>query len=456
MTAPDADILIVDDEPDIRGLIAGILADEGYKTREADSADAARAAIADKVPDAMILDIWLKDNSQDGLMLLDEISPAHPHLPVIMISGHGTIEMAVQAIRQGAYDFIEKPFKTERLLLMLARALETLKLRKENAALRRATSGRKVSDLIGNSQAAQQLRSVIGKVASSSSRVLLTGEAGSGKETVGRLIHAQSPRADQPFLVLNCNSLNPERQEVELFGGDTTLGLLQQADGGTVYLDEVADMPVPLQTRMLRFLQDGLIQPVGGGASQPVDVRIIAATSRDLEAAIKAGTFKADFYYRLNVVPLKIPPLRERIADIGELFADFLSQQLGKALTAKDALAPSAAAILETYGWPGNVRELRNMAEWIAIMQGGAPGLPLSDDALPPSLTNPDATGESGGSGFLNLPLREARERFEQDYLKAQLQRFQGNMSQTAKFVGMERSALHRKMKTLGGEGGDA
>lgn len=448
MQAKPRHILIVDDEPDIRHLIAGILSDEGYITQEVGSVEEARQAMASRMPDVMILDIWLKDKAMDGIGFLGEIHPQHPDLPIIMISGHGTIEMAVQAIRTGAYDFIEKPFKAERLLLMVSRAVEAHKLRQENASLRRAVGrqgGQDVTDLIGHSTAVQSLRSIIAKVAASSSRVMLMGEAGTGKETVARLIHAKSNRADQPFITFQCQAYRPDVQE------DNLLESFEQAGAGTVYIDEVADFSPALQARLLKSLQEN------------ADVRVVTATASHLETKIEKGQFKADLYYRLNVVPITLPALRERVADVPELFLSFLSRQLGDAALAarkvQDILAPDCITQLQSYQWPGNLREVRNCAEWVAIMHGADISFPITANQLPKVFHVKDK--ENGGGenttnpDILALPLRAARERFEQDYLRAQLLRFQGNVSQTAKFIGMERSALHRKMRMLDGEEGD-
>ncbi len=445
MNTKPHNILIVDDEPDIRHLIAGILADEGYITQEVGSVEEARAAIATRVPDVMILDIWLKDKAQDGMGLLNEVHPQHPDLPIIMISGHGTIEMAVQAIRTGAYDFIEKPFKAERLLLMVSRAVEAHKLRQENASLRKVVGrqgGQGITDLIGHSPAVQALRSMIAKVAASSSRVMLTGEAGSGKETVARLIHIKSNRAEQPFITYQCQAYKPDVQE------DNLLESFEQVGGGTLYVDEVADFPASLQARFLKVLQENN------------DVRIIAATSRNLEKLVEKGQFKADLYYRLNVVPITLPPLRERISDVPELFISFLSRQLGdESLQDKEVdsvLSHDCMTQLQSYQWPGNLREVRNCAEWVAIMHGDDIIFPINASHLPKvfdaSHKGSDGVENTTNPDVLALPLRAAREKFEQDYLRAQLLRFQGNVSQTAKFIGMERSALHRKMRILDGE----
>ncbi len=441
-----ADILIVDDEADIRKLIRGILEDEGYATRSAPGAKEAYGEISKNRPDLIVLDIWLQGSEHDGLQILAKVKADHPHIPILMISGHGTIETAVSSIKQGAYDFIEKPFKSDRLLLMIRRALETAELRRENAALK--SKNEKLWDLVGHSPATEELRRVIERVAPTNSRVLVTGEAGAGKEVVARNIHKFSGRAGKPFLVLNCATLGPERLEDELFGAGTAQGALEQADGGTLLLDEVADMPLETQGKIVRVLQE---QNFSRGTEKiEVDVRIIASTSRDLEAAIEAGKFRQDLYYRLNVVPVRTPSLRERREDIAELaafFADEISKQSG---IAPRVFGESALAVMRAYGWPGNIRQLRNIVEWALIMRGGDAQKEIARENLPPEISGVSVSADgSNNAELMGLPLREARELFERDYLQAQIERFGGNVSKTAEFVGMERSALHRKLKSL-------
>ncbi len=449
------DILIVDDEDDIRTLIKAILEDEGYQVREASNSAQALSAVKDKVPDLTILDIWLQESDKDGLEVLEQIKQDNPLLPVLMISGHGTVETAVTAIKNGAYDFIEKPFKSDRLLLMITRALETADLRKENKSLK-AQKNKSDHKLIGNSTAITQLKSQIEKIAPTNSRVFITGEGGTGKEVVAKTIHKLSGRKDNPFMVVNCAALHPERLEEELFGvykdGETHKGVLELANGGTLFLDEVADMPLETQAKILRVLQDNKIHPVGTQDTINIDVRFLASTNKDLQNVIKSGGFREDLYYRLNVVTLNILPLRKRTDDILPLVENFLerfSQQTGQA---KRTLEKKAIAKLQAYQWPGNVRQLKNMMEWITIMTPSpSQKAELSCDDLPPEFSSSKTPTPANQPRFdyTSQPLREARENFEKTYLRAQIKRFGGNVSQTAEFIGMERSALHRKLKAL-------
>lgn len=453
-----ADILIIDDESDIRGLIQGLLEDEGYVTREAGSDEQAYQRVKDKVPDLIILDIWLQGSKDDGLQILENIKEEHPYVPVLMISGHGTIETAVNAIKHGAYDFIEKPFKSDRLFVMIERALEAAKLRKENDSLRSKVQG--PSELIGASQAMAALQQTLVRVAQTNSRVLITGEAGTGKDLAARFIHRNSQRATGPFMVLNCAIMRPERLEMELFGSEhgvmgepAITGVLEQADGGTLLLDEVADMPLETQGKIVRVLQEQRFQRVGSAEEIEVDVRIIASTNRDLEKCMADGDFRQDLYYRLNVVPIDIPPLRDRVQDIqalAEYFSSQYSQQAGQAAVC--AFAPSTIAAMQAYEWPGNVRQLRNVVERCIIM-AAANDESVKPDDLPSEITGETRSKDKAVSpsvDMVSMPLREAREEFERAYLCAQIKRFGGNISKTADFVGMERSALHRKMKQLG------
>jgi two-component system nitrogen regulation response regulator NtrX len=453
------DILIVDDEPDIRMLVTGILRDEGYETREAADSDAAVAAFRARRPSLVILDVWLQGSRLDGLGILEVLHREEPHVPVVMISGHGTIETAVQAIQHGAYEFIEKPFKSDRLLLVVRRAIEAAQLQRENSELR-LRAGHE-NELIGTSPQVRELRAAIEKVAPTGSRVLITGPAGAGKEVVSRMLHTLSRRAGGPFMVLNCATLNPARLEDELFGveaGSDPLtsprraGTLEHAHGGTLLLDEVADMPLETQGKIVRVLQDQAFERVGGATRVKVDVRVIATTNRDLAAEIQAGRFREDLYYRLNVVPLRIPALRERREDIPALARHFLARSAeASGLPLRD-LSDDAIAVLQTYEWPGNVRQLRNLMDWLLIMAPGEAREPIRAEHLPPDIgaAAPTVLRWEKSGEILSLPLREARELFERQYLLAQLNRFSGNISRTATFVGMERSALHRKLKTLG------
>jgi two-component system, NtrC family, nitrogen regulation response regulator NtrX len=452
------DILIVDDEADIRLLISGILGDEGFQTREAGDSDLALAQLRNRRPNLIILDIWLNNSALDGMGLLEVLKVDFPEVPVIMISGHGNIETAVTAIKNGAYDFIEKPFKSDRLLLTIERALEAARLRREVEDLKQRTGGE--GDLIGSSQAILQLRLAIERVAPTGSRVLFSGPPGSGKEVAARLLHRRSKRASGPFIVLNCATMHPDRLETELFGlersgeaeGSAKIGFLEQAHGGTLLLDEVADMPLETQGKILRVLQEQTFERVGGKTRVEVDVRVIAATARDLQAEMTAGRFRQDLFYRLNVVPMRLPPLKERRDDIVDLLDFFMARASEQTGLPARKLAEDAVAILQAYEWPGNVRQLRNVIDWILIMTGGAPDEAIRADMLPPDIgavsIAPASLAE--GTEVMSLPLREAREIFERRYLESQVARFGGNISRTAHFVGMERSALHRKLRSLG------
>ncbi len=450
------DILIVDDEPDIRSLIDGILSDEGYETRQAHNSDTALAHFRGRRPSLVILDIWLANSRLDGLGILDVMHREEPHIPCVMISGHGTIETAVQAIQQGAYDFIEKPFKSDRLLLIVSRALEAAKLRREVSDLRLRAGTE--AELVGVSQAMAQMRAAIDRVAPTNSRVLISGPAGTGKEVAARMLHARSRRADGPFIALNCATLNPARIEEELFGvepqGDLPrrAGTLERAHGGTLLLDEVADMPLETQGKIVRALQEQGFERVGGATRVKVDVRVIATTNRDLQAEITAGRFREDLFYRLSVVPLRMPALRERREDVPALARHFLARSVETSGLPPRGLAEDTIAALQTYEWPGNIRQLRNLIDWLLIMVPGEPGQPIRAEALPPEIVSaaPSMLRLDRSSEIMTLPLREAREMFERQYLEAQLLRFGGNISRTANFVGMERSALHRKLKFLG------
>lgn len=453
------DILIVDDEADIRMLVAGILEDEGYTTREASDADSALAAMKERRPHLVILDIWLEGSRLDGLGILREVRKRDPEMPVVMISGHGTVETAVAALKEGAYDFIEKPFKMQRLLLVVERALEANSLRAENRNLRALTGT--AADLIGTSAAVQQVRQIIERVAPTGSRVLVTGPAGAGKEVVARQIHVQSKRGNGPFVVVNCAAMHPDRMERELFGmepgyaGPETPGhpgVFERAHGGTLLLDEIADMPLETQGKIVRVLQDQSFERLGGHGRVKVDVRVISTTNRDLSRAIVEGHFREDLYYRLAVVPMAMPPLRERREDIADLAAEFLRHAAAAAGAAPRALGEDALAALRAYEWPGNVRQLRNAMDWATIMAPSDPRAQISAEMLPPEIgaTAPVTLHSAYSTEIMGLPLREARELFERDYLSSQLVRFGGNISKTAGFVGMERSALHRKLKSLG------
>jgi two-component system nitrogen regulation response regulator NtrX len=450
-----ADVLVVDDEADIRELVAGILADEGYAVRTADDSESALAEIRARKPALLILDIWMQGGGMDGLELLDMVKGLDADLPVIMISGHGNIETAVSAIKRGAYEFLEKPFKSDRLLLVVERALEAANLRRENRRLRaRAVTP---DGLIGRSAAVQQLRGLINKLAAANSRVLISGPPGAGKETVARMIHAASPRARSEFLVISAAGMTPERVDIELFGEEgeagrpAKIGVFERAHGGTLYLDEVADMPRETQSRILRVLVDQRFRRVGGVTDVQVDVRVVSSTCLDLRAEIAEGRFREDLFHRLNVVPLGVPGLAERREDIPEL-VDFFVQRISEgAGLARRRLSDDAVAALQVRTWPGNLSQLRNQIERLLILASGDPAEPITAEMIPPEPeTRERATSGLGAERMIALPLREAREVFERDYLHAQMLRFSGNISRTAAFIGMERSALHRKLKSLG------
>ena len=453
-----ADILVIDDESDITSLICDILSDEHYHVRIANNSDQALQGLAERVPSAIILDIWLQGSELDGLGILERVMQKYPHVPVIMISGHGNIETAVTAIKMGAYDFIEKPFSAERLLLILERALETASLRLENNELR--LRGNPETELIGRSSAVLQIRQMIERVAPTNSRVLLSGGPGVGKEVIARQIHQRSHRIKSKFVVLNAASMSPGRVDQELFGiednnpngGAERVGVLERAHGGTLFIDEIADMHIETQSRFLRALQAQSFTRVHGDKPVMADVRIITATTRDLQAEIEAGRFREDLYYRLNVVPIKVPGLEERREDIPELCRYFIKRAAEISGMPKRELSQEAMAILQSYRWPGNVRHLRNIMEWLLIMAGGEANAPIKPEHLPPELfeTSSVMLSPEINSDILSMPLREARETFEKQYLASQINRFGGNISKTSHFVGMERSALHRKLKMLG------
>jgi two-component system nitrogen regulation response regulator NtrX len=451
-----AEILIVDDEADIRDLVAGILEDEGYVARTARNSDDALASVATRRPNLIFLDIWLQGSKLDGLQLLEIFKAEHPEIPVVMISGHGNIETAVAAIKHGAYDFIEKPFKADRLVLIADRALETSRLKREVKQLKQMAP--LPTTLIGRSAVMSQLRQAIERVAPTNSRVMIVGPSGAGKELAARTMHQLSARANGPFVVINAAAITPDRMETELFGVEPNgseprkLGALEDAHGGTLFVDDVADLPRETQNKILRVLVEQTFQRVGGGAKIAVDVRIVASTARNLEALIAEGAFREDLYHRLSVVPIRVPALSERREDIPDLidyFMDQISQSTG---LPKRRIGEDAMAVLQSHNWPGNVRQLRNNIERLMILAGGEPNAVLSASMLPPDVGSmvPAMPNGNGGEQLMGLPLRDAREVFEREYLVAQISRFGGNISRTAEFVGMERSALHRKLKALG------
>ncbi|MBB4076823.1 two-component system nitrogen regulation response regulator NtrX [Bartonella fuyuanensis] len=448
-----SDILIVDDEVDIRELVAGILDDEGYETRVACNSDEALAQISERIPKLIFLDIWLQGSRLDGLALLDEIKTRYPALPVVMISGHGNIETAVSAIKRGAYDFIEKPFKADRLVLVAERTLENSNLKRELLELRKRSN--ETLELLGKSTVIKNLRQIIEKVAPTNSRIMITGPSGAGKETVARTIHALSTRSNGPFVTINAATITPERMEIELFGSEMEgrerkIGALEEAHGGILYLDEIADMPRETQGKILRVLTGQTFERVGGTKRVKVDVRIISSTAQNLENLISDGRFREDLFHRLSVVPIAVPPLSARREDIPELvhhFVKTISQQVG---IKPREISDDVIAILQTHAWPGNIRQLRNNIERLLILVRDGDG-PITADFLPSEMSDsvPRLQMDADES-IMDLPLREARELFEKRYLVAQIGRLGGNISRTAEFIGMERSALHRKLKALG------
>ncbi|MCG9916644.1 MAG: sigma-54 dependent transcriptional regulator [Phenylobacterium sp.] len=455
-----ADVLVVDDEADIRDLVAGILSDEGYEVRTASDSESALAAVRARRPSLLILDIWMQGGGMDGLELLDLLKALDPDLPVIMISGHGNIETAVSAIKRGAYDFLEKPFKSDRLLLVVDRALEAANLRRENRRLR--TQAIMPEGLIGKSMPAQHLRQMIAKLAAANSRVLIAGPPGSGKETVARLIHSASPRARGEFVAISAAGMTPERMDVELFGVEGEggrpgkIGVFERAHAGTLYLDEVADMPRETQSRILRVLVEQRFRRVNGDGDVQVDVRVISSTSRNLREEIAEGRFREDLFHRLNVVPVAVPGVSERREDIPELVENFIERICEASGMPRRVLSEDAIGALQVRPWPGNLRQLRNVVERMLILSSGDPREPITADMVPSDAPPADGGGLLGADKIIALPLREARETFEREYLSAQMMRFSGNISRTAAFIGMERSALHRKLKSLGLSGARA
>ncbi len=454
------DILIVEDEEDIRAMVAGILSDEGYDVREASSSDEVFAAVKSRRPSLVVLDVWLKGSAMDGIEVLDSLKVSHPNLPVIVISGHGTVETAVSAIRKGAFDYIVKPFKAEKLLVTVGRALENARLRQENEELKGKAP--RANKLVGTSTHITQLRHKIAKIAPTNSRILISGPSGSGKELIARLMHAQSGRANGPFKAVNAASMVPERVEQELFGSvdddgvSIKIGLLEKAHYGTLYLDEVADMPLETQGKLLRLLVEQRFQRIGGEDDVQVDVRVVTSTSRDLETESRLGRFREDLYHRLNVMPLEVSALSERREDIPELVEYFIEQLAASTGLPPRKIGDDAMAALQAHDWPGNVRQLRNNVERLLILATGDPTQPITLETLPSEVSVVRSAGSPRGrERVIAMPLRDAREHFEREYLQAQIERFGGNISKTAAFVGMERSALHRKLKSLGVQAGN-
>jgi two-component system nitrogen regulation response regulator NtrX len=448
------EVLVVDDEADIRDLVSGVLEDEGYAVRSAADSNQTLDAIEERRPSMVLLDVWLQGSRLDGLQLLQEIKRRDSTIPVLMISGHGNLDTAVAAVREGAIDFIEKPFEAERLIYLVDRATETERLRRENQTLRLQVG--QEDQLHGSSVAINTVRATLKRVAPTGSRVLISGPPGVGKEIAARMIHQWSPRARAPFIVLSAAMMSPERVEEELFGSESEgvmrPGMLEHAHGGTLFLDEIADMPLTTQGKILRVLTDQRYTRVGGQRPVKVDVRVLSATSRNLQDEIAAGRFREDLFYRLNVVPVKLPSLRERREDIPELVSHFLARYATERRIAAPSISEEAMAALQAHDWPGNIRQLRNIIERTLILAPGDRVSRIDVDLLPSEvLENQGAiTGPNTAMVIMGSPLREARESFEREYLKIQIRRFSGNISRTASFIGMERSALHRKLKALG------
>lgn len=449
------DILVVDDETDIRELVAGILEDEGHGTRTAGDSDSALAAVQERRPTMIFLDIWLQGSKLDGLELLDEIIMIHPDIPIVMISGHGNVETAVSAIKRGAYDYIEKPFKADKLILTASRALETSNLKKQVKELQEKTPD--MPEMIGSSAAIQNLKQTIERVSPSNSRIMISGASGTGKELVARTIHANSLRNKGPFVLLNAATITADKMEVELFGTEANsedgrkVGALEEAHGGTLYIDEIADMPLDTQSKILRVLVEQQFTRVGGNTKVKVDVRVLSSTAQDLENLIKIGNFREDLFHRLAVVPVHVPPLSQRREDVPELVSAFMHQITRQSGISNCRIGDDAMVVLQAHNWPGNIRQLRNNIERLMILSRVEEGTVITAEMLPKEIGEmlPN-TGGADGEHLMSLPLKEAREAFERDYLAAQVGRFSGNISRTAEFVGMERSALHRKLKSLG------
>ena len=454
------DILVVDDETDIRNLISGILSDEGYTARAASDGLAALDMIKARQPNLVILDVWLGDSERDGLKILDIIKRDHPYVPVVMISGHGTIETAVAAIKKGAYDFIEKPFQTERLLVVVERAIESSRLKRENDELK--IKARVRSSLIGNSSAIHQLRQSLEKISATNGRVFISGPSGADKESFAREIHVRSKRERGPFVSINCGAYHPQQLEAELFGteifglsADTPrkIGLLEKAHTGTVFLDEIAQLPLPVQSKIVKVLQEQAFSRIGSDQKIEIDVRFLAGTSDDIQKMIQDGNFREDLFYRLSVSHVHVPKLTDRVTDIPLLAQSFMEQAAAAQGVLPRAFSQEALVMLQSYSWPGDLQQLRNVIDWLLIMVGGDPREPIQSLQLPTEIVNGNNFANSWQqktADIVVLPLREAREAFEREYLLTQVQRFSGNISQTARFIGMERSALHRKLRALG------
>ncbi len=444
-------VLIVDDEAAIRQSLQGILSDEGYQVSTAADGGEALKLVAEEGPELVLLDIWMP--GPDGLEVLESLKKSHPHLPVVMISGHGNVETAVKATKLGAFDFVEKPLDMDKILLTVRNALQMRRLSKENLLLRERS---RRPSLTGSSPAMQQLRQAIERVAPTDSWVLITGENGTGKELVAHAIHRQSARAQGPLVDVNCAAIPEELIESELFGhekgaftgaGSLKRGKFDLASGGTLFLDEIGDMSLKTQAKILRILQEQRFERVGGTRTIEVDTRVLAATNKDLPAEIKAGRFREDLYYRLNVIPLHVPPLRERVEDIPELVEVFIQEMARKLHQEPKVLSPQALALLQKQTWPGNVRELKNLVERLFIL---CPQSTIKPGDISPHLPGGPAPPLDLPQALAAADFKQARTAFERLYLQSKLAQFGGNVSQTAEAVGLERSHLHKKLKSLG------
>jgi two-component system nitrogen regulation response regulator NtrX len=445
-------ILIVDDEPGIIQSLQGILTDEGFEVIAADGGLKALEIIKETIPDLVLLDIWMPDI--DGIETLKRIRELYASLQVIMISGHGTIETAVKATKLGAYDFIEKPLSLEKILLSISNALNYNRLEAELDLFRERDRQR--YQVTGHSRAINELREQIKIVAPTDAWVLIVGENGTGKELVAHTIYRLSKRRDKPFVEVNCAAIPEDLIESELFGhekgaftGATTMkrGKFDQANNGVLFLDEIGDMSLKAQSKVLRILQEQRFERVGGSRTIKVDVRVIAATNKNLEREIERGTFRDDLYFRLNVIPIRVPPLRERVDDIGELVSEFLDEFSFDTKMEQKQLSPDALEMLQKYDWPGNVRELRNLIERLAIM---SPSTMISSKDIPPPYNTSRVDDGKLESFLSSKTLREARETFERSFIARKLNEFDGNISKTAEAIGVERSNLHKKIKAYG------
>ena len=453
------DILIIDDEKDIRDLISGVLEDEGYETRTAESSLAAMQEIKQRQPHLVILDVWL-GNEQDGLKVLEEIKRLYVDVPVIMISGHATISTAVLAIKNGAYDFIEKPFQIDKLLITIQRAIETFQLRRENEHLKIFADQN--LNFVGSSPIANNLRDQLQKAASNQWRVFLSGPSGSGKEIFAKEIHDRSLRKDKPFVVVNCAHIHPNDLEVELFGRElpdkndvkqiSKIGLVEKAHQGTIYFHQITALPLPVQLKITKLLTEDKFSRVGSSNFVRVNIRYMASSAEDMNQLIQNGDFREDLYYRINVLSIFVPKLIDRPQDLKEMVELLCVRHAKRYGTPKKTFDEAAILFLQTYSWPGNIAELKSIIDWTLTSFQEDKKHIIEKDMLPHDLLQEktDILKRLNSSDMVILPIKEAREIFEKEYLQTQMTRFSGNISQTARFIGMERSALHRKLKILG------